>query len=1150
MKSICLSHRDPQFVGDPVSALTGANVEHNLDCRLPAPLALEWWRDYDSTQCRQRFALGWGQTHGFDRTLWFDADGLSYRAPLGRVTGFPGLASDGDGFSQNGWVLHRISLLRYELSEHGFLSMEFIFRDPAEPARLARLFNRQHQIAFSYREDGPLQRITDSAGRTILVDEDFDGRIFSLFLADEHGERDRLFLAYDYDERGNLVSGTDAYRNKFTFEYDEENRLVRRTDRNGYSFEFAYDRQGRCIRTAGEDGVLETALDFEIPRAVTKVTHADGGEWCYFFNEAGMLTQISDPLGGARKFIRDDSGRLTAELDPNGNPTRFVYNDFRALVGKVTPLGQYLPLPEDPNATEPQAHRVATNPAEYEFGRLIDYEKGILPSAAQAAGVDVSAAAREMLKIRSVEPYPLLPEADMPPLAPNWWPEPRHGRRLSELGKLVQQTDELGRQRRWRYDANGNVVQFVDFDGGKWTYEYRSWNHLVREIDPMNAACQFEYNAQEKITAFVDGVGNRSEYAYDLNGQLVEVRRHGTVRERYTRDAAGSLLAKHAGDGRLLLQFEIGPGNLLVKRELASGDVQTFQYDESGRHLAAATKLDRFECAYDPLGNRCLEKRNGRGVEHVFRGWRRPGKSVWFDRFVLQYRSQSDGTLVITDPGGKDHAIRFLPHGLVERRFSNGSSEWGQYDSLGKCLFKSTQPKSARAWNRRYDWSGEGELRQVDDSRHGITRHEYDAAHRLARRIQPNGNIEVFEIDLAGNLLRQPGLEQVTLHEGNRLASANGQTFGYDDRNHFAVRNTPAGSIRYLYDSRDQLVRVETPDGLWEAQYDALGRRTRKTWASKTTEYFWNSDQLVAELRPDGSLRLYVYADPLALTPLLFLDYDSVDAPLESARRYFIFSDQIGTPQRIENEAGHEVWHADIGSYGQADVASDAAIVFNLRFPGHYADPEVGLYYNRFRYYDPVLGRYIQSDRQGIRGGRNLYGYSANPLLEVDVRGCACPGRKKKPPPKDDDDDDEKLQDQKGRVDEYGELKKTTGDGSCDRDHQPSKAALLARAEDIKGAPLTPEEKAQIIREANAVVVPKDIHQAGDTYGGKNTPEQIAADAADPAGAAKRDADNMVKNAKAMDPDDLPAYKAAAKDIKSMTNDDYDNWLGGIVNPK
>ena len=57
------------------------------------------------------------------------------------------------------------------------------------------------------------------------------------------------------------------------------------------------------------------------------------------------------------------------------------------------------------------------------------------------------------------------------------------------------------------------------------------------------------------------------------------------------------------------------------------------------------------------------------------------------------------------------------------------------------------------------------------------------------------------------------------------------------------------------------------------------------------------------------------------------------------------------------------------------------------RFPGQYEDAETGLYYNRFRYYDPELGRYLSEDPIGLLGTLALYSYVYDPATWLDPWG-------------------------------------------------------------------------------------------------------------------------------------------------------------------
>jgi RHS repeat-associated protein len=65
-----------------------------------------------------------------------------------------------------------------------------------------------------------------------------------------------------------------------------------------------------------------------------------------------------------------------------------------------------------------------------------------------------------------------------------------------------------------------------------------------------------------------------------------------------------------------------------------------------------------------------------------------------------------------------------------------------------------------------------------------------------------------------------------------------------------------------------------------------------------------------------------------------------------------------------------------------------------FRFQGQQFDEETGLHYNRFRYYDPQIGRFVSQDPIGLLGGTNLLQYAPNPLGWVDRNGLRrCPGK-------------------------------------------------------------------------------------------------------------------------------------------------------------
>lgn len=116
----------------------------------------------------------------------------------------------------------------------------------------------------------------------------------------------------------------------------------------------------------------------------------------------------------------------------------------------------------------------------------------------------------------------------------------------------------------------------------------------------------------------------------------------------------------------------------------------------------------------------------------------------------------------------------------------------------------------------------------------------------------------------------------------------------------------------------------------------------------------------------------------------------AVEAPPVQA--YYIYSDHLNTPRLITDSGNNTVWQWDQSDpFGNNVPTSNPGFEFNLRMPGQYFDRETGLHYNVHRDYDPSIGRYIQSDPIGLKGGQNTYLYgNANPISYTDPTGL-CP---------------------------------------------------------------------------------------------------------------------------------------------------------------
>jgi RHS repeat-associated protein len=109
----------------------------------------------------------------------------------------------------------------------------------------------------------------------------------------------------------------------------------------------------------------------------------------------------------------------------------------------------------------------------------------------------------------------------------------------------------------------------------------------------------------------------------------------------------------------------------------------------------------------------------------------------------------------------------------------------------------------------------------------------------------------------------------------------------------------------------------------------------------------------------------------------------------------YIHTDHLGTPQKMTDENQNIVWDSAYEPFGEAEITAQPHFESPLRFPGQYFDAETGLHQNHNRDYDKDIGRYLQSDPIGLKGGINTYLYAnGNPIRFIDELGLAYFGKR------------------------------------------------------------------------------------------------------------------------------------------------------------
>ena len=343
----------------------------------------------------------------------------------------------------------------------------------------------------------------------------------------------------------------------------------------------------------------------------------------------------------------------------------------------------------------------------------------------------------------------------------------------------------------------------------------------------------------------------------------------------------------------------------------------------------------------------------------------------------------------------------------LERLLPGGVSQSFAYDNIGRLVNSKTRRSAEQRRSRHYNWGSADRLLSIEDDRYGLTQYSYSPSGELTMATYAYGTKEYRLSDKVGNLYNDPDKKLRKYLEGGRIEKSGEWTFKYDKdgqliekfRGKAGFFSAKKDCWEYRWNQNGTLKGVFAPHrhGHWTSfTYDALGRRLTKL-GDVTFHYLWNGNVPLHEWQTGNR---YVGS---VLTPYsedfktwLFEEESFVPlALIQDGKAYSIVCDQLGTPTEAYDEEGKEVWYRRLDMNGkileetQPGLNPEGYVSIPFLFQGQYYDYETGLAYNRFRYYDPELGRYISEDPIGLAGGIKLYGYVEDPLYAIDILGLS-----------------------------------------------------------------------------------------------------------------------------------------------------------------
>ncbi|WP_071932431.1 RHS repeat-associated core domain-containing protein [Candidatus Thiodiazotropha endoloripes] len=552
------------------------------------------------------------------------------------------------------------------------------------------------------------------------------------------------------------------------------------------------------------------------------------------------------------------------------------------------------------------------------------------------------------------------------------------------------------------YDDVGNIRSTTDAESRITQYRYDALNRLIEIIDPLNQSTIFHYDNRDNLLSVTDPNNHTTRYTYDRADRKRSEIRPGGQTISYNYDPAGNLITTTDPDGRRTVSIYDEAGQLETQAHYAPGATDpersiTYTYDHSGNMTGWSDGAVNAILVYDENNQKTSETVNygafslSHGYTYDSAGNKRTYTGP--DGITITYHHVNDQLNRIELPN--EGSITYNSYRWSQPTkitYPGGSNRQTEYDDLLRpTRILSQDPGQNPLMDYQYHYDSTGNILQKTTQTKSID-YDYDFLQRLSEAVttipsetgEPQIEVEGWQYDPNGNRTLDNLNPGGWIYDNNdRLESSPTTSYGYDQAGNTISKTEEGVVTNYFYNAEGRLSRIEDANQTLIAEYlyDPLGRRYKKITQAETIYFHYSDEGMVGEFNDTGNpIRLYGYVPDSIWTT------DPIYQKTDQGYAYYQ-NDHLGTPQQLMQKNGAEVWKGELRAFGEL-ITESGTYENRLRFPGQYYDQESGYYQNSLRDYNPLNGRYLESDPIGLKGGLNRYAYALlSPVNQFDPYG-------------------------------------------------------------------------------------------------------------------------------------------------------------------